>query len=117
MRAAHDARTLRRLAAPHVMRATHRREQAEQLRLDVREAKKRHGAARAVAVCLMSTEVAATPVEAHRSLAAFEAALDRDDPAITPTQLYAYACLRERVPFANGTPNVALETGALRELA
>jgi myo-inositol-1-phosphate synthase len=31
--------------------------------------------------------------------------------------LYAYACLREGVPFANGTPNMALQLPCFQELA
>src|SRR5690606_4141758 len=35
----------------------------------------------------------------------------------SPSMIYAYACLSEQVGFANGAPNLCVETNALRELA
>lgn len=94
-----------------------KREQAETLRADIRTRLAGAGAERSVCLIVTSTESRETPAPCHASLAALEHALDGDDPAITPSQLYAYACLRERVPVANGTPNSALELPALQELA
>ncbi|MBI2536647.1 MAG: inositol-3-phosphate synthase, partial [Gemmatimonadetes bacterium] len=37
--------------------------------------------------------------------------------AIAPSMLYAWAALRENVPFANGAPNLTVDTPALQELA
>jgi len=117
MPAVHDPEVVRRLEAKRICKETHRRKQADQLRKDIRDAMAKSGAARAVCVLLTSTEVAQTATKAHSSLKNFEAALDANDPAVTPTQLYAYACLQEGVPFANGTPNLAAELPALQELA
>ena len=36
---------------------------------------------------------------------------------IAPSQIYAYACLKMGVPYANGAPNLSLDTPALLELA
>ncbi|MGH2468962.1 MAG: inositol-3-phosphate synthase, partial [Chloroflexota bacterium] len=47
----------------------------------------------------------------------FEEALARDDPAIAPSMLYAYAALQEGVPFANGAPNLTVDIPALVSLA
>jgi myo-inositol-1-phosphate synthase len=94
-----------------------KRQQAQALRSDIHTQVARTGAARAVCVLLISTEPRQMPAACHASLAAFERALDEDDDAITPSQLYGYACLREGVPFANGTPNLVLELPALQELA
>jgi myo-inositol-1-phosphate synthase len=117
MPAVHDPATVRRLEPKSTVSAQHRREQSEILRQNIRDAKQRSNATRAVAICVTSTEVAQQPRAAHQSLTAFEAGLDANDAAITPTQLYAYACMKERVPFANGTPNVVLELPAMAELA
>jgi myo-inositol-1-phosphate synthase len=57
----------------------------------------------------------AAPV--HASLAAFEKGLAESDPEIAPSQVYAYAALKSRVPYANGAPNLTLDTPALVELA
>ena len=48
---------------------------------------------------------------------AFEAALDADDPNVSPAMLYAYAAVSTGVPFANFTPSVAADVPALLELA
>jgi myo-inositol-1-phosphate synthase len=113
----HDPRYVQNLSPVAVSTEPSRRAQAEQLRHDICEAKLKHGAERAVMLFLASTERRHAPSAAHADVASFERALDHDDPAISPTQLYAYAALRERVPFANGTPNAAVDTPALRELA
>lgn len=64
-----------------------------------------------------SVEILQRPPEAALSLNALEAGIDRDDPGISPTMLYAYAALREGVPFVNGTPNPSVELPAFQELA
>jgi hypothetical protein len=49
------------------------------------------------AVWCGSTEVYREPTEVHGSLSQFEEGLRRSDPAISPSQVYAYACLREEL--------------------
>ena len=113
----HHPEVLQNLEPVDICRLQHRREQAEALREDVRRAQKQAHADRAVTVFLTSTERKQRETAAHQSLAAFEKALDRNDATITPTQLYAYASLKEGVPFANGTPNNSVNLPALHELA
>ncbi len=50
-------------------------------------------------------------------LESFEKAIDANDPTIAPSMLYAYAALLEGVPFANGAPNLTVDTPALRQFA
>jgi len=38
-------------------------------------------------------------------------------PAISPSQLYAYAAIKEGIPYANGAPNLSADTPALEQLA
>ncbi len=113
----HHVASCRNLEPIAVVTQTHRREQAEQLRQDIRDQMDKAGANRAVAVFVASTERQQAQTAAHQSIQAFERALDRDDASITPTQLYAYACLQEGVPFANGTPNASVDIQALKDLA
>ena len=42
-----------------------------------------------------------TESPAHQSLAAFEQALEASDPAIPSSMVYAYAAIREGIPYAN----------------
>jgi myo-inositol-1-phosphate synthase len=48
-------------------------------------------------------------------LEAFEAGLRRRTTTIAPSMLYAYAALKEGVPFANGAPNLTVDIPALLE--
>ncbi|HXQ77844.1 MAG TPA: inositol-3-phosphate synthase, partial [Gemmatimonadaceae bacterium] len=47
----------------------------------------------------------------------FEKAMEKNDDAIAPSMLYAYAAIMEGVPFANGAPNLCVDTPALLKLA
>jgi len=51
------------------------------------------------------------------SLEKFEAGLKASHDDIAPSQIYAYACLKMGIPYANGAPNLSLDTPALLELA
>ncbi len=72
---------------------------------------------RLVAVYCGSTEAYEEPSAVHMSLEAFEQGLKDDDEAITPSQIYAYACLKMGVPFANGAPNLTVDIPAMLELS
>ena len=112
-----EAARVPRIAADHVCPATTHRERIEALRQDLRDFKRELSADRAVVVFMASVETLQPAPACGGSLADFEAGLDRTDPAISPTMLYAYAALRERTPFVNGTPNLAVELPALQALA
>jgi myo-inositol-1-phosphate synthase len=108
---------VKRLQGTNVKQGRNKRDLAEQLRADIRDFRKRSGCSRLVVVWCASTEIFIQPGPAHASLAAFEKAMEADDPAIAPSMLYAWAALMEGVPFANGAPNLAVDTLALQELA
>jgi myo-inositol-1-phosphate synthase len=115
--AAFDQYYVKRLQGSNVKRAKTKRELAEQLRQDMRSFRKTAGVSRVVIVWCASTEVFITPGPAHQSLAAFEQAMEQNDPAIAPSMLYAYAALMENLPFANGAPNLTVDIPALQHLA
>ena len=117
MPAAFDQYYVKRLQGTNVKRGKNKRELAEQLREDIRGFKKTAGCDRLVMVWCASTEVFITPGPAHQSLAAFEKAMEQNDPAIAPSMLYAWAALMEGVPFANGAPNLTVDVPALEKLA
>ena len=117
MPAAFYPECVRRLHGTHVKRARSKAETVELLRADIREFRARHECDRVVAIWCGSTEVHAAPSAVHASIDAFEAGLARDDPSIGHAQLYAWACLREGVPFANGAPNLGVDFPAAQQLA
>ncbi|CUS82077.1 Myo-inositol-1-phosphate synthase, partial [Candidatus Kryptonium thompsonii] len=64
-----------------------------------------------------STEVYMEPTEAHQTLEKFEEAMKRNDDAIAPSMIYAYAAIAEGVPYANGAPNLSVDIPALIQFA
>jgi len=108
---------VKRLRGEHVKPQTNKWELAEAVREDIRQFKARNGLQRVVAVWCGSTEVHREPTPVHANIEAFEAGLRASDPAISPSQVYCYACLREGVPYANGAPHLTCESPALLSLA
>ena len=106
MPAVFDRKYVKRLEGTNVKSGRTKRELAEGIREDLRNFKEKNGCSRLVMVWCASTEVFITPGPVHQTVAAFEKAMDDNDPAIAPSMLYAWAAMMERVPFANGAPNL-----------
>ena len=117
MTAVFDQHYVKRLEGSNVKSGKTKRDLAEALREDIRNFKEKNGCSRLVMVWCASTEVFIAPGPAHASIKAFEKAMDENDPAIAPSMLYAWASLMENVPFANGAPNLSVDTPALLQLA
>jgi myo-inositol-1-phosphate synthase len=109
MTAAFHPEYVTRLHGTHVKTAASKAELVEQLRDDIRTFKRDNNCSRLVAVWCGSTEIYSLPNGVHDTPANFEKALARSDQAIPNSQLYAWACLAEGVPFANGAPNFAVD--------
>jgi myo-inositol-1-phosphate synthase len=88
------------------LRASHRDELAA-IRGDIEGYRKQHQLERVVLVNLASTEAFQETSYVHESLAAFEAALDADDPAVTPLMRYIYAANQLGIAHVNFTPSLA----------
>ncbi len=117
MPAVFDSQFVKRIDGPNVKAGKNKMDLAEQLRKDIRDFMHTHGCERAVMVWCGSTEVYTPPSAVHLSLKSFEEGLKDSDPDISPSQIYTYAALKERVPYANGSPNVSVEMPAMTELA
>jgi myo-inositol-1-phosphate synthase len=117
MPAVFDNKYVTRLHGENVKKGKSKRDLAEQLRQDIRDFKRKHSLDRLVAVWCASTEVFIKPGPQHATLEQFEKAMDRNDDAIAPSMLYAWACIMEGVPYCNGAPNLAVDTAALIQLA
>jgi len=111
-----DVEWCRRVTGENVVAKGDRRAMVEHIRADLRRFAGEVD--RVVVINLASTERPGDPVHpALATLSGLEAALDADDPAIGPGLLYAYAAIREGVPYGNFTPSVAADAPALIELA
>jgi myo-inositol-1-phosphate synthase len=117
MTAAFYPEYVRRLHGTHIKSASCKAEMVDQLRQDIRTFKRARGCTRLVAVWCGSTEVYLAPTAVHESVRAFEAGLRANAPEISASQLYAWACILERVPFANGSPSLTSDFPAARALA
>jgi myo-inositol-1-phosphate synthase len=117
MRAVFYPEYVRRLHGTHVKTGTSKADMVEQLRADIRGFIRDQGVSRAVAVWCGSTEIYIEPTDVHQSIDAFEAGLLASHPAISNSQMYAWACMKEGVPFANGAPNLTVDFPAAWDLS
>lgn len=117
MRGVFSKNYVKLLDGTYIKKGSNKLELAEQLREDIRNFKAENNLSRTVMVWCGSTEVFITEDPVHASLAVFEKGLAENHPAIAPSMIYAYAALKEGVPYANGAPNLAVDIPALQELA
>ncbi|MCG8417995.1 MAG: inositol-3-phosphate synthase [Proteobacteria bacterium] len=108
---------VKKLTGTHVKKGTSKMDLAQQLMADIDRFKGENGCDRLVAIWCGSTEVYREPTEVHSTLAKFEEGLTRSADAIAPSQIYAYACIKQGIPYSNGAPNLSVEIPALQELA
>jgi len=117
MSAVFDRQYVKRLDGPHVKKGRTKKDLAEQLIADIRQFKATHNLNRLVLIWCGSTEVYLKESAAHQSLDAFEKALEASDPSIPSSMIYAYAAIKEGLPYANAAPNLSADVPALVELA
>ena len=115
MPAVFDQHYVKRLTAKTAKTGKNKCDLANQIRNDIAEFKTKTD--RQVMIWCGSTEIFLEPSAVHQTLAAFEKGLVDDDPGITPSMLYAWAALKEGIPFANGAPNLTVDVPALIELS
>ncbi len=117
MPAVFDPEYVKKLNGSYVKQGKNKMDLAEQLRDDIRNFIKEHQLSRAVMVWCGSTEVYLQPDEVHTSIEKFEKAMLENHPAIAPSMIYAYAAIKEGIPYANGAPNLTVDIPALQQLA
>jgi myo-inositol-1-phosphate synthase len=117
MSAVFDRKYVKRLDGPNVKKGPSKRDLAEQLVDDIRRFKKENGLSRLVLIWAGSTEIYLQESPAHASVEAFERALDSNDDSIPSSMIYAYAAIKEGIPYANAAPNLSADVPALLQLA
>jgi myo-inositol-1-phosphate synthase len=108
---------VKRLTGSHVKHGRSKMDLAEQVRADIRSFKQERRIERVVMLWCGSTEIYIEHGAVHRSLDVFEKGLTENHPDIAPSMIYAYAALKEGVPYANGAPNLTVDIPALQQLA
>ena len=92
------------------------REEIAHITSTIEQFKLQHKLSRVVMVNLTSTERFTELEDVHRTIAAFEAGLDSDDPRISPAMKYLYVAIQLGIPHANFTPSLS-KIPALEKLA
>jgi myo-inositol-1-phosphate synthase len=110
-----DQHYVKRLNGTHVKTGKSKCDLAQQVRSDIQAFKSQVD--RVVVIWCGSTEIFLEPSAVHQSIEAFENGLVDNDPNIAPSQIYAYAALKEGVPFANGAPNLTVDLPCMQQLS
>jgi myo-inositol-1-phosphate synthase len=117
MKAVFDKSYVKNLDGTHIKQAATKYELATAVMDDIENFREANDCNRVVIVWCGSTEKYIEESEVHESIESFEEGLKNNDPAISPSMIYAYAALKMGVPFANGAPNLTCDIPALLQLA
>jgi myo-inositol-1-phosphate synthase len=112
-----DPHYVKRLDGPNVKKGKNKRDLADQVVEDIRRFKKENRLDRVVMVWCGSTEIFLTEGPVHASVRTLEKGLEQNDPSIPSSMVYAYAAIKEGVPYANAAPNLTADIPAMIELA
>jgi myo-inositol-1-phosphate synthase len=100
----------------NLVKAKSFRDEIAILEKNVKDFQAKHNLTRVVVLNLTSTERICEIEDVHRTLAAFEAGLDADDPRISPAMKYLYVACKLGLAHVNFTPSLT-KIPALEELA
>ena len=117
MSAVFDQHYVKKLQGTHVKSGENKMDLAEALMQDMATFKQENGCDRLVMVWCGSTEIFMQPTAVHETIESFEQGLRDSSPDIPPSMIYAYAAIKQGVPYANGAPNLSADVPALLELA
>ena len=117
MKAVFDQKFVKKINGPNVMSGGTKMDYAERVMDDIKRFKEKSGASRLMMIWCGSTEVFHEAAPVHATLKDFECGLQKNDPEISPSQIYAYAALKMGIPHANGAPHMTTDNPAMLELA
>ena len=117
MKAVFDKTYISNLEGDNIKTAESKADLAKALMNDIENFKELNDCSRVVVVWCGSTEKYFEASDVHTTIENFEEGLLNNDPAISPSMIYAYAAISLGVPFMNGAPNLTCDIPALIELA
>ncbi|MBI2339607.1 MAG: inositol-3-phosphate synthase [Deltaproteobacteria bacterium] len=117
IKAVYDKNYLRRLDGKNIKTLPNKMDLAEALVKDIEDFRTKNRCNRLVMIWCGSTEAYCTVQNEHKSLKAFEEGLKANSANIPPSMIYAYAAMKSGIGYANGAPNLTVDTPALLELA
>src|SRR5204862_3987457 len=117
MKAVFDQDFVKKIRGPNVKSGGSKMDHAQMVMDDIHQFKETHNLSRLTMIWCGSTEVYHEAAKVHATLKDFECGLQKNDPEISPSQIYAYAALKSGVSYANGAPHLTTDMPALLELA
>lgn len=117
MKAVFDKSYVKNLDGHNVKEAATKYELALEVEKDIENFKKENDCSRIVIVWCGSTEKYIEASDVHQTIEKFEAGLKDNNPAISPSMIYAYAAIKNGIPFVNGAPNLTCDIPALVKLS
>ncbi len=117
MKAVFDPYYVKKLNGTNVKKGRTKLELAQMLMDDIENFKISNGLNDLVMIWCASTEIYIEKKTVHQSIKAFEKGLKENDQDIAPSMIYAYAALKNGIPFLNGSPNLTVDMPAMWELA
>lgn len=117
MSAVFDHKFVKNINGENIKKEQTKMDLANALITDISTFKETNNCNRLVMIWCASTEVYTQITDVHLSIEKFEQALEENHPSIAPSMIYAYAAIKCGVPFANGAPNLTVDTPALLKLA
>ncbi len=116
-KAVFDQYYVKNIKSTNVKTETNKMELAKAVMKDIEDFKAKNNINRMVMIWCGSTESYITSTEAHQNLKSFEDALNKSDPTIAPSMIYAYAAIKMGISYSNGAPNLTADIPALQQLA
>jgi myo-inositol-1-phosphate synthase len=117
MKAVFDKSYIKNLDGKNIKEAETKYDLALAVMQDIEAFREQNNCDRLVMIWCGSTEKYIECEDVHQNQYAFEAGLRNNDPRISPSMIYAYAAIRNGIPFANGAPNLTCDIPALVALA
>lgn len=113
MKAVFDQNFVKRLHGTWVKNLSNKWELKEAIRKDIQNFKIKNNLERIVCLWCGSTEIFMKISKIYQTLPAFQKAMKKNNPEISPSMIYAYAALEEGIPYINGAPNLTVDIPAM----
>lgn len=117
MPAVFDRRFVKKLNGPNVKGGKTWWDKHLMLEEDIHKFKTSSKAKRLVMIWCGSTEVYLQQTKVHKTREAFEKGLKTNDENISPSMVYAYTAIKNKIPYINGAPHLSTDIPALVDFA
>lgn len=117
MKGVFEQKYVKRLKGEYIKKGINKFEKMNMIREDIRNFKSLNNLNRVVLIWCASTEIFIPIKTIHQKKKDFISAMKNNHPDISPSMLYAYAAISERVPFIDCAPNLSSDVPAIIKYA